>query len=322
MPGRQRGRGRPRKALDGADLGPERLAFVEALRTVFFDRLKDEGVTYADISRRLGTDYSPTTLSRIASGRKLPEYDQLVALVALVPHLAGQPLTEKAEQHLWQLYLRAVGAKNPAHVPYYQYLRDIAGVRERQQAMVAIRTLHPLPANGEDDDPDADHPAVQLRDDAAALLHEVARAGIPLPPQPLVTPPPGASRPPAVDALLEQTTWLLDQTDQALRRHLAPLESDGFVSAEETDPAPPEPAGVPQLAPSLSGPLWDPAPPPRAGHLHAQIWSVVLAAVCVVLAVGYLLERLPLQRGDDPRAGASSAATSPQPGPDPGRQPS
>lgn len=245
VPGRQRGRGRPRKALDGADLGPERLAFVAALRTVFFDRLKDEGVTYAEISQRLGADYSLTTLSRIASGRKLPEYEQLVALVALVPHLVGQPLTEKAEEHLWQLYLRAVGVKNPEHVPYYQYLRDVARARERQQAMVAIRASHPLPANGEEDDPDA----VQLRDDAAALLHQVARAGIPLPPQPLVTPPPGASRPPAVDALL-------DQTDHALRRHLAPLESEGFVSADETDPSPPEPAGVSQPAPSPSGPLW------------------------------------------------------------------
>ncbi|MFD3843534.1 hypothetical protein ACFWWC_46160, partial [Streptomyces sp. NPDC058642] len=173
--------------------------------------------------------------------------------------------------------------------------------------MVAIRSSHPLPKDGEDDDLDADHPAVQLRDDAAALLHQVARAGVPLPPQPLVTPPPGASRPPAVDALLEQTTWLLDQTDHALRRHLAPLESDGFVSADETAPRPPEPAGAPQPAPSLAGPLWDEAPALRAGHLHAQIWSVVLAVVCVVFAVGYVLERLPLQRDDDPQAGASSA---------------
>ncbi|WP_327722146.1 hypothetical protein OG381_47240 [Streptomyces sp. NBC_00490] len=52
--------------------------------------------------------------------------------------------------------------------------------------------------------------------------------------------------------------------------------------------------GYPSRHPPLPGPSGDSAPAPRAGHLHAQIWSVVLAVVCVVFAVGYLLERLPL----------------------------
>ncbi|MYT03102.1 MULTISPECIES: hypothetical protein, partial [Streptomyces] len=142
-------RGRPRKALDAQRLDPQRLAFVEALRTVFFDRLKSEGITYADISRELGKGaFSPTTLSRIADGQKLPQYDQYMALVALVPALVGQPLTEKAEEHLWQLYLRAVQARDPKDVPYYQYLRDIDDVRRRQHAMLVLRNSQPLQTDG------------------------------------------------------------------------------------------------------------------------------------------------------------------------------
>ncbi|MFJ4356081.1 hypothetical protein ACIP25_07295 [Streptomyces massasporeus] len=295
------------KALD-ADLEPQLRAFAEVLRSVFFDRLKRAGMTYADISEHLGRKkFSATTLSRIAAGRKLPDYEQYFGLVGLVPALLGKPLTEKVQGHLWHLYLQAIAVKNTRLAEFYRHQRSADDLRERRHAMLVLRATASVEPADHDSDLDPHHPAVQLREEAAALLDDVARAGVPLPARSLVTPAPGEPRPPATEAMLDHTAWLLDQVDQALRTQITYLEPVVFASDTETESATPSPPTQPKAA---AAPLPAPARGEGARHVHAQVWSIVLAIVLVLVAVGYLLERIPLGQRDAPPSSRHSAQAS------------
>ncbi len=297
---------------------PKKRAFVEVLRVVVFDRMKELGFTYAAMIKRLG--YSETKLSRIANGLQLPDCAELFALLDLVDEKAlGQPLTETVREHVWGLYLRAVEVTRPDLADYYRFKKEEEDIRRRQHAMAAERASRP-PESAAEDDLDKEHPAVQLRDEAARLHQQIARAGVPLPPQPIVTPPPGAQRPPAVDAMLDNTAWLLDQVDQALIRQIARAEPVDAVSDEETTFTPSRSASPPPVP--RPSPFRSTAALPsgeiarRAGHAAAYLLSFAVVLLCTVLVAGYVLDRLPTDdsspspsRGADQGGGASGNTT-------------
>ncbi|PWI12963.1 hypothetical protein DI272_01530 [Streptomyces sp. Act143] len=272
------------------------------LQDVFFDQMKELGFTDAEIIRSLGC--SETRLTRIANGRKLPTYTELFALLDMVDGALEQPLTETVRDHVWRLYLRAVGVGQQDLAEYYRLKKQEEDIRRRQQAMAAEEASRP-PGAAVDDDLDQDHPAVQLRDEAARLHRQVARAGVPLPPQPLVTPPPGARRPPAVNAMLDHTAWLLDQVDQALIREIIRVEPVDSVSDEEaaftpSRPAPPPPEPPFRFRPTAALPSRETAR--RVGHAAAYVLSLAVIVLCTVLVAGFVIDRLPT----DNRAAAPS----------------
>ncbi|MGV9456598.1 hypothetical protein [Streptomyces sp. NPDC003635] len=253
------------------------------------------GFTDVQMGRELG--YSETQLGTIANGQRLPDYAELFALLDLVEVTLGQPLTDTVREHLWERYLRAVEVTRPELAAYYRLKKKAEDIRRRQRSMAAEQASRP-PESAADDDLGREHPAVQLRDEAARLHRRVASSGIPLPPQPIVTPPPGAQRPPAVDAMLDNTAWLLDQVDQALIRQMesaepvedAPDEETTFAAPSRPAPSPPAPRPA-EAWPTTALPSGEAVR--RVGHAAAYLLSIAVLVVCTVLVAGFVRDHLP-----------------------------
>ncbi|KUN17767.1 hypothetical protein AQJ23_40725 [Streptomyces antibioticus] len=291
------------------------------LREQVFDPLRVANWPLERISRRLGGDgragFSAPTLSRIASGQRIPSAEVLEAILDLVGEVAQQPVPRQARQDLERLRLAALAVAAPA-----RYRQEIVMVDNRRLRAERDRlhhrhtdTAHTAAGAGPEDAAAADDlsedgpqlpeqagmealppPVRDLRADTVAHVDDVIAAGIPLParmmpdePQPPVT----------VLGVLQEIDDVLQHAARALSRALATDPHDQAAGHTTTQ--------VPPAAPAVIGPGYDePAWPRREPAGCAPAVGVLLVVAILVLSYFYLL---PLLKGRQEQGASPTTST-------------
>ncbi|MCW8382418.1 helix-turn-helix domain-containing protein [Streptomyces justiciae] len=325
------GRGRPRKAL-AASMPPAQQEFADVLREQVCDPLRVADWPLERISRRLGGEgraaFSAPTLSRIASGQRIPSAEVLEAILDLVGEVAQQPVPRQARQDLERLRLAALAVAAPG-----RYRQEIVLIDNRQLRAERDRlhhrhtdTAHTAVGAGPEDGAVDDHgeespelseqagmealppPVRDLRADTVAHVDDVIAAGVALPARIM----PDEPQPPVT------TLGVLQEIDDVLQ-HAARALSRALATDPHDQPADHTTTPVPPAAPAVIGPAYDePAWPhgERAGCAPAV--GGLLTVAVLVLAYLYLLPLLKdrQEQGASPTASATVTATAtrdPQP---------
>ncbi|MBD9729384.1 hypothetical protein [Streptomyces caniscabiei] len=132
-----RKQGRPPKDLSGQS-GAQR-EFADIIRKEFFDRLADLGVTTHQISAALGGEefkgFSTTSLSQYRAGKRVPDRDKLLRLLAYAEEKVGRPLGDGVREHVLAKYSAALRETNPQLHRFYELMDEHEQVvAERDQA--------------------------------------------------------------------------------------------------------------------------------------------------------------------------------------------
>jgi hypothetical protein len=287
------------------------------MREQFFDRMKELGYDYNAISSKLGPGFSPTTLSRIANGERVPNRDVLEAILDLIEEVAGDALTKPVREHVRQVYYRAAAVAKPTKL-FRDYLFDdkVEDVQARNDHQRRNELAARAAPEGEssDEEPSVgeelgeDHPAVQVHNEAVQLVEEAVEEQIPLVRQPLVPPdPPGDSGlRSTVEAILDRTDQILKVLRQSVARDIARLEA----AEDHADRTGPPPGALPDNRPL--------PPPPRpqrpwAGATLAVVVLVVLTAGAVRFGPELLDRQQPADTGKAATGGPTTGgSTSPR----------
>jgi hypothetical protein len=294
--------------------------FADVLREQVFDPLRAANWPLERISRHLGQDgaagFSTPTLSRIASGQRIPSAEVLEAILDLVGEVAQQPVPRQARQDVERLRLAALAVAAPGRYRQEILKHDNQRLREERDRLYHRHTdtAH-APAGPDLDQTVVDDsletakqagmeelppPVRDLRADTVAHVDDVIAAGITLPsrmmeaePQPPIT----------VQGVLQEIDDVLQHAARALRRALAADPQDQ-PAGHPSSPAPPAgPAAV-------IGPGYDEPEEPR--HLRegcAPAVGGLLVVAVLVLAYLYLLPLLKDRQRQEAPPTASETVT-------------
>lgn len=317
------GRGRPRKRLEGP---PQRQEFASLLREQLFEPLRSAGWPQRRISEHLRKagmrGASVPTLSRIASGERVPSAEVFNALLDLVGQVAGRPVPGEARQLLLRLRLGQLAVVAPDAYRLEILEQDNRRLRGRYEVQLdrqedeamsaeadddtrAVAGVDDAAAGADDRDSALPYPVLALRADTAAHVEDVAAAGVPLPAG-LMAPEPESTS--TVLGVLYEIHDVLGHISRALSRALAEAEPD--------DVPPPAPSPMPSApyTPPPALPSFDPEPVERKGCLVSSM-TVVLVVVLLLLGYVYLVPFLKKQREaaearESPAATITATATS------------
>ncbi|MFJ3673824.1 hypothetical protein ACIPSE_46020 [Streptomyces sp. NPDC090106] len=313
------GPGRPRKALPRS-MPQAQQDFADVMRDQVFNPLRAAGWPLEKISRRLSEDgaagFSTPTLSRIASGQRIPQPQVLEAILDLVGEVAGQPVPRAARQELDALRLRALAVASPGRYRTEILEHDNRRLRTERDRLYHLHTGSPdapapqQDASGDDEAEDAvaeeagaellPPPVRTLRADTVVHIADVIAAGITLPAR-MMTPEP--AEPVTILGVLQEIDDVLQHSARALHRALA-ADTEDQPPDHPTPPAPPAPAAV--IAPSYDEP--GTLRPAQTGCAPAVVGLLVVAVL--VLAYLYLLPLLDKDRtGDTATPTASETVT-------------
>ncbi|WP_369275799.1 helix-turn-helix domain-containing protein [Streptomyces sp. R11] len=296
------------------------------MREQLFEPLRSAGWPLHRISGILReakiTGSSVPTLSRIASGERLPSAEVLNALLDLVSEVAGRPVPSQARRQLLALRLQALAVADPKSYRLEILEQDAGRLRGKCEGQIDQYEDAAMPAEADDHDCALPSPVLTLRADTAAHVEDVAAAGVPLPAG-LMEPEPESTS--TVLGVLYEIHDVLGHTSRALHRALA--EADGDPDAA---PAPAPKPSTPYTPPPAL-PSFDRSGGERGDWLAPAI-ALVLVVVLLVVGYVYLVPFLKKQRGtaaqESPSApitatetvtptGGPGGGSTPRPGPTP-----
>ncbi|WP_405724921.1 hypothetical protein OG607_19935 [Streptomyces sp. NBC_01537] len=100
----------------------------ETLREHFFARL---GLSFRDLSAQMGAGYTPTTLSRISKGTKVPSFEELEAILSFSEKAVGAPLPQQVRDEMRIRHLRAIRQSNQTAYDLYMAVEEVRAWRTR-----------------------------------------------------------------------------------------------------------------------------------------------------------------------------------------------